>query len=96
MTDRSRKNASKTPGRGAAALTGTMRPQHRAAVEAAKAQIQPLVRETFEGKTMWEGVVHVFDLAAPSDRDPRLRLVIANRGQHEAAVLRSVASAARR
>src|SRR5215468_10614855 len=29
---------------------------------AARAQSVP-VRETFEGKTVWEGVVHVFDLA---------------------------------
>ena len=42
------------------------------------------VRETFEGKTVWEGVVHVFDLAGhlratqaacaiPADRQDRLR-----------------------
>jgi hypothetical protein len=30
------------------------------------------VREIFEGKTVWDGVVHV------SDRDPRLRLVLAD------------------
>jgi hypothetical protein len=47
------------------------------------------VRETFEGKTVWEGVVHVFDLAGHRTAT----LVIANRGQHEAKVLRAAASA---
>jgi hypothetical protein len=37
------------------------------------------VRETFEGKTVWEGVVHVFDLTGHPTGDPRLRLVIADR-----------------
>ena len=54
------------------------------------------VRETFEGKTVWEGVVHVFDLTGHADRNPCLRLVFADRRQHEEAVLRGVASAARR
>jgi hypothetical protein len=54
------------------------------------------VRETFGGSTVWEGVVHVFDLAGPSDRDSRLCLVLANRGEHQVAVLRTAASAARR
>jgi hypothetical protein len=40
------------------------------------------VRETFEGKTVWEGVVHVFDLTV---------LVLANRGKHKAAALRGAA-----
>src|SRR5438477_8008965 len=31
------------------------------------------VRETIEGKAVWEGVMHVFDLAA-SCGDPRVRL----------------------
>jgi hypothetical protein len=44
------------------------------------------VRETFEGKTVWEGVVHVFDLA-----DPRLRLVLADRGEYQTPVRRSAA-----
>ena len=37
------------------------------------------VRETFEGKTVWEGVMHVFDLAA-SCGDPQVRLVIGDQG----------------
>ena len=45
------------------------------------------VRETFEGKTEWAGVMHVFDLAA-SCGDPRVRLVIGDRGKHETTVLR--------
>jgi hypothetical protein len=49
------------------------------------------VRETFEGKPVWEGVVHVFDLAGHPVSSPRLRLVIADRGQHQAPVLRSAA-----
>jgi hypothetical protein len=53
------------------------------------------VRESFEGKTAWEGVVHVFDLAA-SDRDSRLWLVLADRGENETAVLRRATSAASR
>ena len=40
------------------------------------------VRETFEGKAVWECVMHVFDLAA-SCGDPRVRLVIGDRGKHE-------------
>jgi len=44
------------------------------------------VRETFEGKTVWEGVVHVFDLARPSDCDTRLRMERADREEHEAAI----------
>src|SRR5437764_12208238 len=40
------------------------------------------VRETFEGKAVWEGVMHVFDLAA-SCGEPRIRLVIGDRGKHE-------------
>jgi hypothetical protein len=35
------------------------------------------VRETFDGKPVWEGVVHVFDLTGHPDRNPRLRLVLA-------------------
>jgi hypothetical protein len=42
------------------------------------------VRETFGGNTVWEGVVHVFDLASHVDRNPRLRLVIADRRKHQA------------
>ena len=45
------------------------------------------VREAFEGKAVWEGVMHVFDLAA-SCGDPRVRLVIGDRGKHETTVLR--------
>jgi hypothetical protein len=30
------------------------------------------VRETFEGKPVWEGVVHVFDLTGHPDREPSL------------------------
>ena len=37
------------------------------------------VRETFEGKAVWEGVMHVFDLAA-SCGDPRVSLVIGDEG----------------
>jgi hypothetical protein len=40
------------------------------------------VRETFESKTVWEGVVHVFRLTGQPDRALRLRLVLADRGQH--------------
>lgn len=46
------------------------------------------VRETFEGQTVWDGVVHVFDLAGHPTASRRLRLVLADRGQHEAAILR--------
>jgi hypothetical protein len=49
------------------------------------------VRETHQGATVWEGVVHVFELTA--DRDPRC-VVIANRGERQAAVLCRPASAA--
>jgi hypothetical protein len=45
------------------------------------------VRETFEGKSVWVGVMHVFDLAA-SCGDPRVRLVIGDREKHERTVLR--------
>ena len=45
------------------------------------------VSEAFEGKAVWEGVMHVFDLAA-SCGDPRVRLVIGDRGKHETTVLR--------
>jgi hypothetical protein len=40
------------------------------------AQSVPL-RETFQGKPVWEGVVHVFDLTDHPDRYPRLCLVLA-------------------
>ena len=49
------------------------------------------IRETFEGKTVWEGVVHVFELAGHPVRDPRLRLVIADRGHRKAPILRRAA-----
>jgi len=45
------------------------------------------VRETFEGKTEWAGVMHVFDLAAFCG-DRRVRLVIGHRGKHETTVFR--------
>jgi hypothetical protein len=54
------------------------------------------VRETFGGSTVWEGVVHVFDLAGHLTATRAYALVIENRRQHEAAVLRAAASAARR
>jgi hypothetical protein len=54
------------------------------------------VREIFEDKIAWEGVVHVFDLDRPSNRNPRLRLVLADRGEYEAVVLRGAAPAASR
>ena len=59
-------NFGRLGGNDMADLTNT--DQFRAAVEnmhggtATLAQSVP-VRETFEGKTVWEGVVHVFDLA---------------------------------
>jgi hypothetical protein len=52
------------------------------------------VRETLAGETVWEGAVHVFDLAGHPDRNTRLCLVLADRGQHKATVLRCAASAA--
>jgi hypothetical protein len=52
------------------------------------------VRETFEGKPVWEG--NIFKLAGHQTARLALRLVIANRGQHEAAVLCRAASAASR
>jgi hypothetical protein len=45
------------------------------------------VSETLEGKTVWEGVVHVFDLTGHPTAT-HLSLVFADRGKHEAAVLR--------
>jgi hypothetical protein len=45
------------------------------------------VRETFEGKPVWAGVVHVFDLTGHPDRDSSLRLVLDDRGEHQAAVV---------
>jgi hypothetical protein len=49
------------------------------------------VREIFDGKTVWEGVVHVFQPYRSSGSYSRLGLVIADRGQHKAAVLRRTA-----
>jgi hypothetical protein len=63
-----------------------MREQLRETVErmhngtATLAQSVP-VRETFEGKTVWEGVVHVFDLTGHPTGDPRLCLVLSDRGE---------------
>jgi hypothetical protein len=54
------------------------------------------VRETFEGNTVWEGVVHVFRLEGRPNIALRLRLVLADRGRFEAAVLCRAASAASR
>jgi len=36
------------------------------------------VRETFEGKTVWEGVLHSVRPHRSSDGDPRLRVVLAD------------------
>ena len=54
------------------------------------------VRETFEGKTVWEGVVHVFDLAGHPTATRAYAWSSPNRGQHEATILRAAASASRR
>ena len=43
------------------------------------------VHEAFEGLTVWDGEVHVFDLIGPPHRDPLLRLV-ARYGWREAPV----------
>jgi hypothetical protein len=51
------------------------------------------VREKFPGKTVWKGVVHVFDITAipgPSEPMP----VLTDRGQRQAAVLCGAARAA--
>jgi hypothetical protein len=45
------------------------------------------VEETFEDKSVWEGVVHVFDLAGRPEGDACLHLGIADRGQNRAPVL---------
>ena len=52
------------------------------------------VRETFDGKTVWEGVVHIFDLIGHPTATHAYALDLANRGEHEATVLRGVASVA--
>jgi hypothetical protein len=58
---------------------------------------QPVpVLETFKGKTVWEGVVHVFDLTGHPAATRALCLVLDNRGKHEAAFRRRVASVASR
>ena len=54
------------------------------------------VRQTFESQTVWEGMVHVFDLAGHPDSHARLRLVLTDRRKHEAAFLRCAAAASRR
>jgi hypothetical protein len=54
------------------------------------------VGETFEGKTVREGVVHVFDLAGHPTTTYAYAWSSADHGEHQSAVLRRVASAARR
>jgi hypothetical protein len=44
------------------------------------------VKETHNGQTVWEGVVHVFDLA-DHPKATRLCVVVADRGQRQAPVL---------
>jgi hypothetical protein len=51
------------------------------------------VRETFQDKPIWEGVVHVFDLAGHPTA-ARVCVVLADQAQFEATVLRGAASAA--
>ena len=53
------------------------------------------VRETFESKTAWEGVVHVFDLTG-HPTTTRAYAFLADRGTHKAAVLCRAPSAAGR
>lgn len=49
------------------------------------------VRETFEGRPVWEGVVHVFDLSGHPTATRAYALVIADQGKQEASIFRGVA-----
>jgi len=52
------------------------------------------VREALDGKLVWEGVLHIFDLAAHPTATRAL--VLADRGDRQAAILWRVESAASR
>jgi hypothetical protein len=54
------------------------------------------VRETFGGDTVWEGAVHVFDLAGHPTATRAYAWSSPIEGQHEATILCDAASAADR